>query len=83
MLFADADLTKMCPPVVDQMLVELEVVTDPERVGFYSGIIVSGQRLQTDFTEYSHHTQKESVFSLASLITSSFNQFHLLLPSDR
>ena len=27
--------------ILDQMLVELEVVTDPERVGFYSGIIVS------------------------------------------
>lgn len=25
----------------DQMLVELEIVKNPERVGFYSGIIVS------------------------------------------
>lgn len=31
----------LCISSEDQMLVELKIVNNPERVGFYSGVIVS------------------------------------------
>lgn len=53
------------------MLVELQVVDDPERVGFYSGIIVSGVHVEETSRIFMLHP-KESVFSLASLVTSPY-----------
>ena len=56
---------------IDQMLVELRVVDDPERVGFYSGLIVSPDVLsfRSQCLERSS-TSKESIFAVMSLLTS-------------
>lgn len=53
---------------LDQMLVELEIVKDVERVGFYSGVIVSiSTMFRYDDSVLAPY--QESVFSVMSLIT--------------
>ncbi len=58
------------------MIVELGVVDDPERVGFYSGLIVSTRTScpkKKQLIRFLLSGKKESAFSIMCLITGKFS----------
>jgi hypothetical protein len=64
------------------MLVELEIVDDPERVGFYSGIIVSAHTRGKDFVDIHASPKGIRLLSRKSCHQSVIILAKIFCPSD-